>query len=171
MRFEHKVTIEAPKQTVQDFLNDFNKSAYCVPGLKDLKDLGNDAYEGTIRVKIGPIGLNVGGKAQIERQAEGWHVKGEGNDRRVGASMTADVEAKIERDCRQLDRGGDRGGRELRGAAGGDGPAPDQAQGRFIRRRVRRKPAQVDQRIALLHPVSGHRAGSKSCSRWHSRVT
>ena len=96
MRFEHKVTIDAPKQMVQDFLNDFNKSAYCVPGLKDLKDLGNDAYEGTIRVRIGPIGLNVGGKAQIERQAEGWHVKGEGNDRRVGASMTADVEAKID---------------------------------------------------------------------------
>lgn len=96
MRFEHKVTIEAPKQQVQDFLNDFHKSAYCVPGLKDLKDLGNDAYEGTIRVRIGPIGLNVGGRAQIERQAEGWHVKGEGNDRRVGASMTADVEAKID---------------------------------------------------------------------------
>lgn len=96
MRFEHTVTVEAPKQSVQDFLNDFNKSAYCVPGLKDLKDLGNDAYEGTIRVKIGPIGLNVGGRAQIERRAEGWHVKGEGNDRRVGASMTADVEAKIE---------------------------------------------------------------------------
>ena len=96
MRFEHKVTIEAPRQKVQDFLNDFHKSAYCVPGLKDLKDLGNDAYEGTIRVRIGPIGLNVGGRAQIERQAEGWHVKGEGNDRRVGASMTADVEAKID---------------------------------------------------------------------------
>lgn len=96
MRFEHKVTIEAPKQTVQDFLNDFNRSAYCVPGLRDLKDLGDDAYEGTIRVRIGPIGLNVGGKAQVERQAEGWHVKGEGNDRRVGASMTADVNAKID---------------------------------------------------------------------------
>lgn len=96
MRFEHKVTIDAPRQTVQDFLNDFNRSAFCVPGLKDLKDLGNDAYEGTIRVRIGPIGLNVGGNAQIERREEGWHVKGEGNDRRVGASMTANVEAKIE---------------------------------------------------------------------------
>jgi carbon monoxide dehydrogenase subunit G len=96
LRFEHKVTVDAPKQTVQEFLNDFEKSAYCVPGLKDLKDLGNDAYEATIRVKIGPIGLNVGGKAKIERQSEGWHVKGEGNDRRVGASMTADVDAKIE---------------------------------------------------------------------------
>jgi uncharacterized protein len=96
LRFEHKVTIDAPKQTVQEFLNDFNKSAYCVPGLRDLKDLGNDAYEGVIRVRIGPIGLNVGGRAQIERQSEGWHVKGEGNDRRVGASMTADVHALIE---------------------------------------------------------------------------
>ena len=96
MRFEHKVVVDAPRQTVQDFLNDFNKSAYCVPGLHDLKDIGGDAYEGKIRVRIGPIGLDVGGKAQIERQDSGWHVKGEGNDRRVGASMTANVEAKIE---------------------------------------------------------------------------
>ena len=96
MRFEHKVTVDAPKQTVQAFLNDFEKSAYCVPGLKDLKEIGDDAYEATIRVKIGPIGLNVGGKAKIDRQEEGWHVRGEGNDRRVGASMTADVEAKID---------------------------------------------------------------------------
>jgi carbon monoxide dehydrogenase subunit G len=95
VRFEHKVTIPAPRQKVQDFLNDFNQSAYCVPGLKDLKDLGDDAYEGTIRVRIGPIGLNIGGKAQIERGTDGWQVKGEGHDRRVGASMNANVEAKL----------------------------------------------------------------------------
>ena len=131
MRFEHKVTIDAPKQTVQDFLNDFNKSAYCVPGLKDLKDLGNDAYEGTIRVRIGPIGLNVGGKAQIERQAEGWHVKGEGNDRGARGEQ---------------DRSRDHRGRELRWPAGGDGATPDQAQSRLLRRRVRGELAKGDQR-------------------------
>ena len=98
MRFEHKVTVEAPKQKVRDFLDDFNRAAFCVPGLQDLKDLGNDEYEGTIRVRIGPLGLNVGGHAKIERANEdgSWRVKGEGRDRRVGASMTANVEAHLE---------------------------------------------------------------------------
>ncbi len=35
-----------------------------MPGLKDLQDLGNDEFEGTIRVRIGPLGLNVGGHAK-----------------------------------------------------------------------------------------------------------
>jgi carbon monoxide dehydrogenase subunit G len=98
VRFEHKVTVDAPRQKVRDFLDDFNKAAYCVPGLTDLKDLGNDEYEGTIRVRIGPLGLNVGGHAQVERGSQdgSWRVKGEGRDRRVGASMTANVEAKLE---------------------------------------------------------------------------
>jgi uncharacterized protein len=98
VRFEHKVTVDAPRQKVRDFLDDFNRAAYCVPGLTDLKDLGNDEYEGTIRVRIGPLGLNVGGHAQVERGSEdgSWRVKGEGRDRRVGASMTANVEAKLE---------------------------------------------------------------------------
>jgi carbon monoxide dehydrogenase subunit G len=98
LRFEHKVTVEAPHQTVRDFLDDFNKAAYCVPGLQDLKDLGGDAYEGSIRVRIGPLGLNVGGHAQVERGSEdgNWRVKGEGRDRRAGASMTANVEARLE---------------------------------------------------------------------------
>ncbi len=97
MRFEHKVVIDAPLKQVRDFLDDFNQAAYCVPDLKDLKDLGNDEYEGTIRIRIGPLGLNVAGHAKIERGTDdgSWKVKGDGRDRRVGASLTADVEAKL----------------------------------------------------------------------------
>lgn len=97
MRFEHKVTIDASRQKVRDFLDDFNRSAYCVPGLQDLKQLAEDEFEGSIRVRIGPLGLNVGGNAKIERGSEdgSWRVKGEGRDRRAGASMTANVEAKL----------------------------------------------------------------------------
>jgi carbon monoxide dehydrogenase subunit G len=96
VRFEHKVTVDAPRAKVREFLDDFSKAAYCVPGLQDLKELGNDEFEGTIRVRIGPLGLNVGGHAKVERAADGnWRVKGDGRDRRVGTSMTADVEAKL----------------------------------------------------------------------------
>jgi len=96
VRFEHKVTVDAPSQSVREFLDDFSKAAYCVPGLQDLKELSNDEFEGTIRLRIGPLGLNVAGHARVERAADGnWRVKGDGRDRRVGTSMTADVEAKL----------------------------------------------------------------------------
>jgi carbon monoxide dehydrogenase subunit G len=96
VRFEHKVTVDAPRTKVREFLDDFSKAAYCVPGLQDLKELGNDEFEGIIRVRIGPLGLNVGGHAKVERADDGnWRVKGDGRDRRVGTSMTADVEAKL----------------------------------------------------------------------------
>jgi carbon monoxide dehydrogenase subunit G len=96
LRFEHKVTVDAPRTKVREFLDDFSRAAYCVPGLKDLKELGDDEFEGTIRVRIGPLGLNVGGHAKVERADDGnWRVKGDGHDRRVGTSMTADVEAKL----------------------------------------------------------------------------
>ena len=78
MRFEHKVTVDAPRQKVREFLDDFSKAASCVPGLQDLKSLGNDEFEGTIRVRIGPLGLNVAGHATVERSADGnWRVKGD----------------------------------------------------------------------------------------------
>ncbi len=96
MKFEHKVTVDAPSQKIREFLDDFSKAAQCVPGLQDLKDLGNDEFEGTIRVRIGPLGLNVAGHAKVERADDGnWRVKGDGRDRRVGTSMTADVEARL----------------------------------------------------------------------------
>ncbi|HWO71921.1 MAG TPA: SRPBCC domain-containing protein [Dehalococcoidia bacterium] len=97
MKFEHKVIVDAPRAKVRAFLDDFSRAAYCVPGIQDVKDLGDDNFEGTIRVRIGPLGLNVGGTAHVERGAEegSWRVEGEGRDRRVGASMTANVEAKL----------------------------------------------------------------------------
>jgi len=97
VRFEHKVIVDAPRAKVRAFLDDFSRAAYCVPGIQAVKDLGDDNFEGTIRVRIGPLGLNVGGTAHVERGSEEgtWRVRGEGRDRRVGASMTANVEARL----------------------------------------------------------------------------
>ena len=95
MKFEHRVTVDAPRQAVQDFLNDVPRAARCLPGVEDVKDLGGDNYEGRIRLRIGPLGLNVNGQAKLDREAEGWKLRGEGRDRRVGTGMSANIEARL----------------------------------------------------------------------------
>lgn len=96
MRFEHKLTVPASLATVQAFLSDFQKAAACVPDLRDLHEVEPDVYEGTVRVRIGPLGLNVGGRALLDRSDPTvWRVQGEGRDRRVGAGVTANVEARL----------------------------------------------------------------------------
>jgi carbon monoxide dehydrogenase subunit G len=96
VRFEHKVTVPASKQRVRDFLDDFEKAAKCVPGLQSVSEVEPGVFDGTVRVKIGPLGINVAGRAKLEKGAdEAWRVQGEGRDRRIGAGVTANVEARL----------------------------------------------------------------------------
>ncbi len=95
MRFEHSVRVPAGKQKVRDFLDDFEKAAKCVPGLQTVTEVEPNVFDGTVRVKIGPLGINIGGRAKIEKGEEAWKVQGEGRDRRIGAGVTANVEATL----------------------------------------------------------------------------
>jgi carbon monoxide dehydrogenase subunit G len=97
LKFEHKVVVDAPRAKVLEFLGDFNRAAYCLPGLEELTELAPNTYEGRVKVRIGPLGLNVSGKAEVQRGSadDPWRVKGEGRDRRVGTTMTASVEALL----------------------------------------------------------------------------
>ena len=96
MRFEHKVTVPAAKQKVRDFLDDFEKAAKCVPGLQTVTEVEPGVFDGTVRVRIGPLGINVSGRAKLEKgDDEAWRVQGEGRDRRIGAGVTANVEVRL----------------------------------------------------------------------------
>jgi uncharacterized protein len=96
LKFEHKVTIPAAKQKVRDFLDDFNKAAKCVPGLEEVNEVEPGVFDGRVRVRIGPLGMNVAGRAKLDKASEeAWRVQGEGRDRRIGAGVTANVEARL----------------------------------------------------------------------------
>lgn len=97
MRFEHKVVVEAPRQKVRAFLDDFEQAAKCVPGLEEVKEIEPDLYEGRVRLRVGPLGFSIAGRAKLERGAEneGWKLQGEGRDRRIGAGVVANVEANL----------------------------------------------------------------------------
>jgi len=42
MKFEHKVTVDAPVATVRAFLDDFRKASACVPGLESVEEIEPD---------------------------------------------------------------------------------------------------------------------------------
>jgi carbon monoxide dehydrogenase subunit G len=95
MKFEHTIRIDAPKAKVTAFLDDFEKAALCLPGVEGVRPLGDGNYEGRVRVKVGPLGFNIMGKARPERGTDGsWTVHGEGKDARIGAGAKAALEAK-----------------------------------------------------------------------------
>ena len=90
MKFEHQIRVEAPIAKVEAFFNDFEKAALCLPGVESVKELADGMYEGRVRIKVGPLGFNISGKAKPERTAEGnWKVNGEGKDMRVAAGVKA----------------------------------------------------------------------------------
>jgi len=99
MNFEHSATIAAPKDKVWDFLMDVPRVSQCVPGVQDVKPLDADNYEGTLRVRVGPISLSLTGKISMEEkdQAAGKaSMTAQATDRKVGGGVQAKMGMQVD---------------------------------------------------------------------------
>jgi len=67
MIIEETFTIDAPIQKVWDFFLDIHQMSKCVPGA-EVKQLDDTYYEGTLSVKVGPIGASFSGSVTITEQ-------------------------------------------------------------------------------------------------------
>lgn len=97
MRFENTVIIQAPRQVVWDYLSDFPRAAECLPGVESVKQLDTGDYEGTMKIRIGPIGLSLSGTVSLEMdESEGrWSMRIQARDRRVGAGVSATIKTAL----------------------------------------------------------------------------
>ena len=98
MKFTQTCLITADRGTVWEFLMDMEKVASCLPGVEDLKQLDADNYEGTLRVKVGPVSLSFQGTVQVEaRDREQWRgiVRAEAKDRKRGGSVRAHMQMDL----------------------------------------------------------------------------
>jgi carbon monoxide dehydrogenase subunit G len=99
MRLEHQIVVPAGIEVVERFLEDVPAVAQCVPGGENLVLMEPDTYDGTMRVRLGPVGFSIGGTATLDRSdPELWRLRGEGRDRRVGAGVDAALEARLTAD-------------------------------------------------------------------------
>ena len=92
--FTQECAIPVERERLWDFLMEVPKVARCVPGLETIEALDASAYQGSLRVQVGPIRLSLQGTMTVEEQDRAsWRarMRAEANDRRVGGGIRARV--------------------------------------------------------------------------------
>jgi carbon monoxide dehydrogenase subunit G len=98
MQLEQSFVIHADPDVTYAFLLDVNRVAACIPGVSSVVEKSPDTFEGTLKVKVGPISVMYRGTASItsrnpdQREAT---ISGEGTEGvgagRVKATATMTV--------------------------------------------------------------------------------
>ena len=73
MKLENRFTVDVPIDAAWKVLLDVERIAPCMPGAT-LTSVTGDHFEGTVKVKVGPINLTYGGKASFVSKDEANHV-------------------------------------------------------------------------------------------------
>ena len=89
MRLDHTFTVPVPVDQAWNVLLDVPRIAPCMPGAA-LSDFDGEAFNGTVKVKLGPIQLTYKGKGRfVERDEAARRVVIEASGRDVRAAGTA----------------------------------------------------------------------------------
>jgi hypothetical protein len=108
LKIEERITVAAPPSRVWTFLLDPAKVAPCLPGARLDGTEGDATFLGTMKVKVGPVLMELKGKATLSEVVEAERrvtMTGTGNDKSGGGS------AKMVMTSRVLDAPG--GGSEI----------------------------------------------------------
>jgi len=98
MHFENKATIPVNRDTLWDVLMNMEQVARCLPGVESIQAIDQDNYNGTLKMRVGPIGLKLEGKVSVtERNRDTWQagMRAEGNERGVGGAVKADIGMRL----------------------------------------------------------------------------
>ncbi len=98
MKLQHRTEVGAKPEDVWAFLQDTPAVVQCMPGAELVDELGDDRYEGVLRVGIGPLKMNYAGKASVvERNADAHRIvlDAAGRDRRGSGSVQAHVQLQV----------------------------------------------------------------------------
>ena len=71
MKINNEFTVSAPVEQAWDVMLDIERIAPCLPGAAIQGEKGDGEYEGTMKVKIGPITANYKGTVKFEEVDEG----------------------------------------------------------------------------------------------------
>lgn len=90
--------VDKPLSIVWDFFQQVPQIAECMPGVELVEDLGNNAYKGKMKVKLGPIAAQFLGEAEITDLREAGHtgsISAKGVDRQGGSRASAKVQFEL----------------------------------------------------------------------------
>ena len=97
MKFNYHIVMDASKEALWAMLEDFQRVSACMPGVERMEQVSEDAYEGVMRVRIGPMGINFNGAVTLDRdEASGtWKMTAQAQDRKVGGGARAVIAAVV----------------------------------------------------------------------------
>lgn len=90
MKFQQKAIIAVGREPLWEFLMDVPKVAKSLPGVESVKQIDDTTYEGMLKVRVGPIGLNLTGKIILEeRDKQNWKaaLRAEAADRMAAGAV------------------------------------------------------------------------------------
>ncbi len=97
MELTHEFTVPASIEETWRALNDIEGVAGCFPGAK-VTSVEGDSFQGTCKVKLGPIALTYNGSGEFTGKDEATHtmtLAAKGKDRRGNGTAGADVTASL----------------------------------------------------------------------------
>lgn len=90
MKFSQRAVIPVAREPLWDFLMDVPKVAKSLPGVETVSQIDDTTYQGTLKVRVGPISLNLQGKIIMEQRDRGsWRaaLRAEASDRMVAGAV------------------------------------------------------------------------------------
>ena len=97
MELEHEFTVAAPVDRAWTTLIDLDKVVPCMPGAA-LTSYDGEAFEGTVKVKLGPVSMTFAGKGRFVERDEATRtmvVEASGRDSRGGGTAKATIHAVL----------------------------------------------------------------------------
>ncbi len=98
MKLENRCMVPADQATVWALVMDIPRAASCLPNMRDVVAQDEDHFAATMRVRVGPISLNLSGTLQVlERRPEEGTARFliEASDRRVGGAVRAELTLQL----------------------------------------------------------------------------
>lgn len=90
MKFNQRALIPVAREPLWDFLMDVPKVARSLPGVEKVNQIDDTTYEGTLKVRVGPISLSLQGKIFLEQRDRGsWRatLRADASDRMVAGAV------------------------------------------------------------------------------------
>jgi uncharacterized protein len=99
MKINNEFTVSVPIQQAWDVMLDLQKIAPCLPGAAIQDEKGDGEYDGTMKVKIGPITANYKGTVKVEEADEENHravLQATGRDARGQGTASATIVSTLQ---------------------------------------------------------------------------
>src|SRR4051795_11104694 len=98
MKLENEFTVDVPVQDAWNVLLNLERITPCLPGAALTEQTGDDEYEGTMSVKLGPVSQEYNGTVKIDEAEESEHravIKAEGKDARGQGTASATITSTL----------------------------------------------------------------------------